>query len=137
VRPRLIFTPLAVFVVLSQTLPVVGQDRSAAKPTDISGVWTFAFDKEHSNRTLPPPLSASDCTFKQDGKHLTGSCGSDAVPLMGAVNGQRVTLRMESGDTDRRTAEATLTAVLNPQGTTMTGRWSVRNADGAFTATRQ
>jgi hypothetical protein len=56
---------------------------------------------------------------------------------MGVVNGQRVTFRLESGESDRRAAEATLTAVLNPEATTMKGTWYARNAEGAFSATKR
>ena len=148
-RRRMIVRPLVLLLVF-QALPVVAggpytwpsRPATTAPPPDVpdvSGVWAFDFGKERSSHALPlpaPPMSPSDCTFEQEGKHVTGRCGSDAVPIMGVVNGQRVTFRIGSGDTDRRSAVATLTAVLSPQATTMKGRWYVQNGGGTFNSTR-
>jgi hypothetical protein len=75
-RRRMIVRPLVLLLVF-QALPVVAGGSYtrplSLAPPDVSGVWAFEFDKERSSHALPlpaPPMSPSDCTFEQEGKHL-------------------------------------------------------------------
>jgi hypothetical protein len=89
---------------------------SAPSPR-VSGVWTFDFSRDITQRWLLDAPASSDCTLKQNGRTLTGTCGIDAVPLMGVVNGRRVTFRIKSD------AAATITAELDADGANMKGTW--------------
>jgi hypothetical protein len=95
----------------------------------ISGTWRLDFERDTSKRELLDAPASSRCTFKQDGRRLTGRCGNGDAKVMGIVNGRRVTLRVES--------VSNLTAELDANGTTMKGTWRDRERFGKFTATKQ
>ena len=97
----------------------------------ISGTWTFDFERDTSKRELLDAPASSRCTFKQDGRRLTGRCGDGDAKVMGIVNGRRVTLRVEANSVSNFTAE------LDANGTTMKGTWRDRERFGKFTATKQ
>jgi hypothetical protein len=102
----------------------------ASPPTvaQISGMWRFDFERDTSKRQLLDAPASSECTLKQEGRRLTGSCGNGDAKLTGIVNGRRVTLRVSVSN---------LTAELDANGTTMKGTWRDRERFGKFTATRQ
>ena len=103
---------------------------SPATPSRVSGTWTFDFQRD-SREPFPTTLDPSICRLKQDGRKLTGDCGSDGANVMGDVNGRRVTVRVED---DNR---ATLTGEVSVDGATIKGTWHTRDGYGRFTATKQ
>jgi hypothetical protein len=104
---------------------------STPAPAQVSGTWTFDFERDTASRYLPPAPDTAGCTMKQDGRRLTGSCGSDEVRLMGIVNGDRITVRVQSASV------AVLTAKVSADGTTMKGTWRDRERFGKFSATKR
>jgi hypothetical protein len=97
----------------------------------VSGTWIIDFERDTASRYLLPAPDSAGCTVKQAGRRLTGSCGSDEVRVMGIVNGDRVTLRVQSASV------AILTAQVSADGTTMKGTWRDRERFGKFTATKR
>jgi hypothetical protein len=104
---------------------------STPVPAQVSGTWTFDFERDTASRYLLPAPDSAGCTMKQDGRQLTGSCGSDEVRVMGIVNGHRVTVRVQSASV------AVLTAEVSADGTTMKGTWRDQERFGKFTATKR
>ena len=96
----------------------------------VSGVWTFNFEPAMGDRFLQA-FDNSECKLKQDKTTLTGTCGSDKVPVMGAVKRNHVTLRIQSD------AMATLSATLNRDASRMDGTWQLRGQFGKFWATKR
>ena len=95
---------------------------------DITGNWEVEVIFDDS--TLAG--GGIDCTFKQDGERLSGNCVG--ITLTGEVKGQNVSWRIqEKGDPEART----FTGTLNEAGTTMTGRFTMTDKGGRFTASRQ
>jgi opacity protein-like surface antigen len=113
---------VAFAVVLLLATPIVA--------ADLSGRWTLTFDPDFSGNP-----SSVDCTFKQDGSKLTVDYNGAAIT--GEVDGQKVTLRFQTGRDNSLTA--TLTGELDQAGTTLTGMWhlSPENRDGKFAAKKQ
>ena len=110
-------------------VPVLGIALAAA---DLTGTWQLHLD---------PDFGGEDdtivCTFAQDGRTLTIRCGS-GFPLVGAVDGDKVTFEAKTGTHNEFTA--VFTAVLDAQATTMKGTWHLDGGelrDGKFDARRQ
>lgn len=103
---------------------------STLAPAHVAGQWKIDFQRD-SREPFPTTLSPSVCRLKQDGRTLTGDCGSDSASVMGDVTGRRVTVRVEN---DNR---ATLTGEVSADGTTMKGTWHNKNGFGRFTAAKQ
>ena len=95
----------------------------------VSGIWTFSFDAP-GDRFLQA-FDSSECTLKQDKTTITGTCGSDKVPVMGAVKRNHLTLRIQSD------AMATLSATLNRDASRLDGTWQRRGQFGTFRATKR
>jgi len=85
----------------------------ALAAADLTGTWQLHLD---------PDFGGVDdtivCTFAQDGRTLTIRCGS-GFPLVGAVDGDKVTFEAKTGTHNEFTA--VFTAVRDPQATTMKG----------------
>jgi hypothetical protein len=99
-----------------------------AAHSQVSGTWTFAFERDMTSRDLLEAPASADCRVTQDGGRLTGSCGSNEQRLTGVVNGRKVTVRVHS---------AILTGEITADGITMKGTWRERARFGKFTATKQ
>ena len=98
---------------------------------DVSGKWLLLLDPDFSGHQM-----SVTCTFKQKSQELTITCG-DGAPMVGAVNGQKITWQFKTGPNDSLTA--TQTGELNARGTTITGVWHLnrdKDTDGKFTATK-
>jgi len=99
---------------------------------DLTGSWQLHLD---------PDFGGEDdtilCTFAQDGRKLTIRCGS-GLPLVGEVNGDKVTFEAKTGPQSQFTA--VFTAVLDDRAGTMKGTWHLDGGelrDGKFDARRQ
>lgn len=111
-------------------VPLLSTTLTAA---DVSGVWTLAFDPDFGGTRG----TSHDCTFKQDGRTLTGTCGGEA-PITGEVNDQKVTFRINTGKNNELTA--TFVGELDRRATTIKGTWHLVDQngkrDGKFTASK-
>jgi len=104
---RALFTGLTL-VVLTTTL-------------DLTGKWEVEASFDDSS------LSGGgfDCTFKQDGEQLTGTCSEGSAQLAGELKGQSVSWTMK---------EVTYTGTVNETGTSIKGRFTIAGKGGSFTA---
>jgi hypothetical protein len=101
---------------LSVVLLTVLVTPSAA--ADVSGVWSLEMVFS------PTSQSTGVCTFKQDGNKLTGTCGSESVPVTGEISDNKVTWQFEA-DQNGRTYTMTFSGVLDEAGTTIKGTCAV------------
>ena len=90
----------------------------------LSGTWVFEFDPDTRG-----PIERSSCELKLEGRSLSGHCGSDRVPLMGAVRDRRVTFEIRMGD-----VTATFRGELDADDATLRGTWQQPDRHGRFTA---
>ena len=97
--------------------------------TDATGTWTVHLDPDFSGYQADVT-----CTFKQEGRKLTGLCGDEA-PLTGDVNDQQLRWTIKTGAKNENTA--TFTAAIDGRGRTMTGDWELTGRHGKFTAQKQ
>jgi len=105
---------------------------------DISGVWALEFQ-----RTAGSEVYQGDCTVKQEGERLSGSCLSgfeSLVPVTGSVKGTAVTFQFRTGIGEGATA--TFSGQLDKQETSITGTWRFvdqqgNKGEGNFTATKR
>jgi hypothetical protein len=97
---------------------------------DLSGVWTLSWQPDFGGNE-----DAYDCTLKQTGQTLTFTCRENP-PITGSVDGEKITLRFNTGRDGSETA--TLTGEVDQRGTTITGTWHLteQNRSGRFVATR-
>jgi len=88
---------------------------------DLTGTWTVDADFDDSS------LSGGgfDCSLKQDGEQLTGTCSDGSAQLTGELKGQNVSWTMK---------EATYTGTVNETGTSINGRFTIAGKGGSFTA---
>ena len=100
----------------------------ASLALDISGNWDLEFTFDDSRNTG----GGIDCTFSQSGERLTGNCMTES--LSGEVKEQRVTWQMKAG----QTKEAIIfTGTVNEAGTSISGRFSMPDKGGSFTASKR
>jgi hypothetical protein len=109
---------------------------SLAGVADMSGIWTLKMTDFSGH-----PLTL-DCTFKQDGTKLNGSCGDAAVKMTGTVKGRKVALQHQTGLKNEITAH--YAGELNEAGTSVKGKWTVpdpvergKTKSGDFTFVRR
>ena len=105
---------------------------------DVSGTWALEFQREDR-----PELYQGDCSFKQEGDRLSGSCiaGFESlVPVTGSVKGTTVTFRYTTGlDTG---STLTFSGQLDEHETSIKGTWRFvdpqgNEGGGTFTATKR
>ena len=104
-----------------------GDSVSAA--VDVTGAWTLELDPDFGGNRG----TTQDCTFKQEGRRLTGSCGGHAA-IAGEVNRRKVTFKVKTGRQNEFTA--TFTGNLNEPATTIKGKWRLEGNEGNFEARR-
>jgi hypothetical protein len=110
----------------------------AVEAADLSGGWALEFQRDSSS-----PLYQAECTFKQEGNRLAGSCLSgfeSIVPVRGRVEGTNVTFQLTIG-VDAGTS-ATFSGRLDSQEASITGTWRYVDqqgdaGEGTFTATKR
>jgi hypothetical protein len=111
---------------------------SAAEAADLSGTWALEFEQDKNS-----PLYQADCSFKQEGAQLSGSCLSgfeSIVTVRGNVQPPAVTFQFRTG-TDSGT-QTTFSGRLDDQETSIKGTFRFVDAkgntgQGTFTATRK
>jgi hypothetical protein len=130
--PQLAVRPLLAGAALSLALVV---NIAAA---DVSGTWALEFQRNGSDA-----LYQADCSFKQEGDRLTGSCLSGyegIVPVRGNAKDTAVTFQFptsaESG------TMATFNGQLDAKETLIKGTWTFVDSrgskgEGTFSATRK
>lgn len=110
----------------------------AASAADVAGGWGLEFQRDDDS-----PLYQAECTFKQEGNRLAGSCLSgfeSTVPVRGAVDGARVTFQFAIGLEDGTVVS--FSGLLDAGETSMTGTWRFvdrrgSSGEGTFRATRR
>ena len=114
-----------VALVIALVITLLGVAWAAA---DVSGVWNL--DMQWSGRETH---STGVCTFKQEGRTLTGSCADGHSTIAGEVNDTKLTWRIDveqEGQRGRMTFEGT----LDESGTKIEGTCAiVGGAEGRFT----
>jgi hypothetical protein len=103
-------------------------------PAGVSGVWTLDFDPDFGGNRR---TDAGSCSFKQDGRKLSGDCGGGAIT--GEVRSQKVTFYVTTGKNNEYSA--TFTGKLDKQGRTIAGTWrlvdNLGKRSGKFTARKR
>ena len=104
-----------------------------AAAADLTGTWQLHFDPDFGGRD-----DTKACAFRQEERKLTIRCES-GLPILGEVDGDRVTFEAKTGRQNEFTA--VFTAVLDDQAKTMKGTWHLvmrrEVRDGKFDARRQ
>lgn len=111
---------------------------AAASAAEIAGPWGLEFQRDDDS-----PLYQAECTFRQEGNRLSGSCLSgfeSTVPVRGAVDGARVTFQFAIGLEDGTIVS--FSGLLDAGETSMKGTWRFvdqkgGSGEGTFTATRR
>lgn len=105
---------------------------------DLTGSWALEFQRDSAS-----VLYQAECSFKQEGDRLAGSCLSgfeSIVPVRGNVEGANVTFRFITG-VDAGTTAA-FSGQLDAKETALKGTWrSVdregNTVEGTFTASKR
>jgi hypothetical protein len=105
---------------------------------DVSGTWALEFQRNGSEAVYQ-----ADCSFKQEGERLSGSCLSgfeSLVPVSGNAKGTTVTFQFPTGIESGTTA--TFTGQLDTEETLIKGTWRYADdrgnkGEGTFSATRK
>ena len=111
---------------------------ATVEAADLTGSWGLEFQRDNAGA-----LYQAECSFKQEGDRLSGSCLSgfeSIVPVRGSVEGTNVTFRFTTG-VESGTA-AVFSGLLDAQETSMKGTWSFVDSQGnrgagAFTARKR
>src|SRR4249920_849329 len=86
---------------------------------DVSGTWALEFQRNGSEAVYQ-----ADCSFKQEGERLSGSCISgfeSLVPVSGNAKGTTITFQFPTGIESGTTA--TFTGQLDTEETMIKGTW--------------
>jgi hypothetical protein len=103
-----------------------------AAPVDLSGVWDLEMVFTSSGAT-----STGVCNFNQQDDKLTGSCGTEDVPITGEVNGDKVSWRFEAQQGERKHTMVFM-GVVEQEGPRVKGTCRVVGGpEGTFTATKR
>jgi hypothetical protein len=110
----------------------------SAEGADVSGTWTLEFERDSSS-----PLYQAECSFKQEGDRLSGSCLSgfeSIVTIRGSVQATTVTFQFTTGP-DSGTVTS-FSGRLDDRETSIKGTWRFVDAkgdkgEGTFTATKR
>ena len=123
-------------VVASALALLVG--ASSINAADLSGTWGLEFERDRNGA-----LYQAECSFKQEGNRLSGSCLSgfeSIVPIRGNVQDANVTFQFATG-LDAGTIVA-FSGKLDAKETSMSGTWRFTDpqgnkGEGTFTATKR
>ena len=105
---------------------------------DVGGTWALEFQRNGSEAVYQ-----ADCSFKQEGERLSGSCISgfeSLVPVSGNAKGTTITFQFPTGIESGTTA--TFTGQLDAEETMIKGTWRYADergnkGEGTFSATRK
>jgi hypothetical protein len=105
---------------------------------DVTGTWALEFQRNGSEAVYQ-----ADCSFKQEGERLSGSCLSgfeSLVPVSGNAKGTAITFLFPTGIESGTTA--TFTGQLDAAETLIKGTWRFvdergNKGEGTFTATKR
>src|SRR5438128_6988414 len=107
-------------VLLSALCVVVLPASAQRSGVNVTGAWLVDLDPDFGGNP-----NTIGCTFKQDGQQLTGGCGDGAgepeAPLVGHVEGEKLTFEFKTGR--RNDQSATFTATREGKATAMKGEW--------------
>ena len=111
---------------------------ATVEAADVTGSWALEFQRDGSNA-----LYQAECSFKQEGDRLVGSCLSgfeSLVPVRGNIQGSHVTFQFTTGVDSGTTAA--FSGQLDAQETSMKGTWRFvdeqgNKGEGTFTATKR
>ena len=104
----------------------------AVAPVDLSGVWDLEMVFTSSGTT-----STGVCNFKQQDAKLTGTCGTEDIPITGEVKGTKVSWQFEAQQGER-THTMVFSGAVEQDGARLTGTCSVVGGPaGTFTATKR
>ena len=117
---------------------IVSVFAASVGAADLTGSWTLEFQTDNSTN-----LYAGECSFRQEGDRLSGSCGagqSTPVPVTGSVKGSSATFQFRTGIDAGFTA--TFAGQLDEQEMSMKGSWRFvdqegNKGEGQFTATKR
>ena len=123
-------------VIASVLVLLVG--ATSIEGADLTGTWSLEFEVDRNS-----PLYSAECSFKQEGNRLAGSCLSgfeSIVPVRGNVQDSNVTFQFATG-LDEGTV-VTFTGKLDAKETSMSGTWRFTDprgnkGEGTFTATKR
>jgi len=109
-----------------------------AAAADVGGTWGLEFQRNGSTAVYQ-----ADCSFKQEGERLSGSCLSGfegIVPVRGNAKDKAVTFQFPTGVESGTTA--TFTGELDAEETVIKGTWRFvddrgNSGEGTFIATRK
>src|SRR5262245_15722574 len=107
---------------------------------DVSGTWGLEFQRNGSSGDA---VYQADCSFKQEGERLSGSCISgfeSLVPVTGSAKATTITFQFPTGVESGTTA--TFTGQLDADETVIKGTWVFvdergNKGEGTFSATRK
>ena len=105
---------------------------------DVGGTWALEFQRSGSTAVYQ-----ADCSFKQEGDRVSGSCLSGfegIVPVRGNAKDKAITFQFPTGVESGTTA--TFTGQLDAEETVIKGTWTFvddrgNKGEGTFTATRK
>jgi hypothetical protein len=105
---------------------------------DVSGTWALEFQRNSSTAVYQ-----ADCSFKQEGERVSGSCLSGfegIVPVRGNAKDKAITFQFPTGVESGTTA--TFTGQLDAEEAVIKGTWTFvddrgNKGEGTFTATRK
>jgi hypothetical protein len=99
--------------------------------SDVSGTWQLEM------RWSGDVKSTGDCTLKQDGDKLSGTCGSENSKLTGQTAGNRVSWQVDVTQ-DGSQGRMKFDGELDERGTTLSGSCGiVGGQSGTFTMRKQ
>jgi hypothetical protein len=102
---------------------------SAPAHTDLSGRWELHADFD--DRSIPGALA--NCTFKQDGERLSGTC--EDASFIGEIKGETVTWQLTPAGTRDNMI---FTGMLDDDDTVIVGRFSYAGrGNGSFLAVKR
>jgi hypothetical protein len=107
---------------------------------DVGGTWALEFQRSGDSSSA---VYQADCSFKQEGERLSGSCISgfeSLVPVSGNAKGSTITFQFPTGIESGTTA--TFTGELDKDETVIKGTWRYvdergNKGEGTFSATRK
>jgi hypothetical protein len=131
---------LDVFVVRCAiaSILILRPGASPLEAADLTGTWGLEFEIDKNGA-----LYKAECSFKQEGNRLSGSCLSgfeSVVPVRGSVQDADVTFRFTTGS-DGGTL-VVFDGTLDAKETSLTGTWRFTDpdgnkGDGTFTAVKR